>query len=67
MSARMYRRSFLQASAAMAATSFTGAMTHAETPDRDRVRVAIIGVAGRGAANLQAVANSRVRIFVHMA
>ncbi|HWY86437.1 MAG TPA: twin-arginine translocation signal domain-containing protein [Gemmataceae bacterium] len=47
MSARMHRRRFLQTSAAVAAASTVASPAAALAP-LDRVRVAIVGVAGQG-------------------
>src|SRR5262245_38375953 len=58
MSSRLSRRRFLQASAAVTASAaFAEARTAAQPPPAraDRIRLGIIGVAGRGGANLAGV------------
>jgi predicted dehydrogenase len=56
MSTRMHRRHFLQSSAALAATSLARpALTQERVAPMDRVRVAIVGVAGQGGWNLNEV------------
>ncbi len=62
MSPTFHRRDFLKTSTVLtASTALTGAVTRKELqgqqqPQEDRVRLAIVGVAGRGAGNMNACA-----------
>ncbi len=52
---KLNRRHFLTTTAGLGAAALTEGLTAASQPPADRVRLAIVGVAGRGADNLRGV------------